>query len=117
MDQDAIRALVDVSMNTYFWWFVGASAALFFKNLLENFVWGLTFVFGRDYNVDDEVLIGGIRKARIVRQTVTKTVFYLYDNNTVLVIPNKELHSLRCEKKLSGEGLPNPSVIKSPKDK
>jgi len=102
MDAIQLKQIVDTNINDLLWWGVGIGLALFFKNAIENFVWGLTFVIDNDYNVDDEVLIGGTRKARIVRQTITKTVFYLYDHNSRLVIPNKELHGLRCEKVLSG---------------
>jgi small-conductance mechanosensitive channel len=102
MDPMQMKQILDTHINDLLWWGVGIGLALFFKNAIENFVWGITFILDRDYNVDDEVLIGGTRKARIVRQTITKTVFYLYDRNSRLVIPNRELHSLRCEKVLSG---------------
>lgn len=107
MDYTALKQLVDAHVNDFLWWVLGIGMVLFFKNAIENFVWGLTFLLDKDYNVDDEVLIGGTRKARIVRQTITKTVFYLYDHNSRLVIPNKELHSLRCEKVLSGTKIKN----------
>ncbi len=100
MNQEQIQQIVNLSMNQIFWWFLGAAIAIWVKNLLENIVSALIFILGKDYNVDDEVLIGGTRKARIVRQTFTKTVFYMYDNNTRLIIPNKEFSSLRCEKEL-----------------
>ncbi len=103
MDPNTIKQLIDSQMTTYLWWFLGAAAALWIKNIVENVVWAVSFVFSRDYNVDDEVLVGGTRKARIVRQTLTKTVFYMYDTNARLVIPNSEFYSLRCEKVLPGE--------------
>jgi hypothetical protein len=105
IDVNQIKQAVDSHINEAIWWTVGIGVALFFKNAIENLVWGLTFIWDRDYNVDDEVLIGGTRKARIVRQTITKTAFYMYDNGTRLVIPNKEFHSLRCEKILPGTEL------------
>jgi|694.fasta_scaffold23901_12 hypothetical protein len=102
MDLNIMKEVFDKQMNEFLWWALGIAFVLMFKNAIENYIWGLTFMFDHDYNVDDEVLIGGVRKARIVRQTIYKTVFYIYDNNTRLVIPNKELHSLRCEKILVG---------------
>lgn len=102
MDPNLIKELVDKQVNELVWWALGIGLALYFKNVVENLIWGLTFIYDHDYSVDDEVLIGGTRKARIVRQTISKTVFYIYDNNTRLVIPNRELHSLRCEKLLVG---------------
>lgn len=105
MDPNLIKELFDKQMNDMFWWAIGIGFALYFKNVIENLIWGLTFIYDHDYNVDDEVLIGGTRRARIVRQTISKTVFYIYDNNTRLVIPNRELHSLRCEKLLEGHPI------------
>lgn len=102
MDPNLIKDLIDKQMNEAFWWALGIACVLYFKSIVENFVWGLMFLYDHDYNVDDEVLINGVRKARIVRQTVSKTVFYLYDNSTRLVVPNRELHTLRCEKILDG---------------
>jgi small-conductance mechanosensitive channel len=100
MNPEDIKNIVSGTISDYFWWLLAAAAAFYFKGVIENFVTGLSFVLSRDYNVDDEVLIGGTRKARIVRQTLTKTVFYIYDNNSRLIIPNTELHTLRCEKLL-----------------
>lgn len=102
MNPDDVKQVISTTMTQYLWWFIGAAIALWAKGIVENVVSALRFVLSRDYNVDDEVLIGGTRKARIVRQTLTKTVFYIYDNGTRLVIPNTEFFSLRCEKILSG---------------
>lgn len=101
MNPEQIKAIVDSSMNQMIWWFLGAAIAIWIKNLLENAVSALVFIMSRDYTVDDEVLIGGTRRARIVRQTFSQTVFYMYDNNTRLIIPNREFSSLRCEKVLT----------------
>jgi small-conductance mechanosensitive channel len=109
IDIGQIKQVLDTQINDLIWWTIGIGLALFFKNAIENWIWGLMFIFDRDYSVDDEVLIGGVRKARIVRQTITKTVFYMYDNNTRLVVPNKEFGSLRCEKILSGTKI-NPQA-------
>lgn len=105
MDQTQIKFLLDSSMNGMFWWAVSFGIVMFFKNAIENMVWGMTFLFSRDYNVDDEFLVGGMRKARIIRQTISKTVLYFYDSNTCLVVPNKEMHSMKCEKILSGSKM------------
>jgi hypothetical protein len=48
------------------------------------------------------VWIGGNKKARIVRQTPTKTVFHLLESDRKLVVPNVDLYKLRVEKALSG---------------
>ena len=96
-------------MSQYFWWFVGAAIALWVKNIVENMVSAAVFFFSKDYAVDDEVFIGGTRKARIVRQTFTETVFYMYDNNTRLIVSNKDFYGLRCEKVLPGLQKPQQS--------
>lgn len=101
VDPTQIKTAIDSSLNDIFWWSIGFGAAIFFKNAIENLIWGFMFLWGGDYNVDDEVLIGD-RKARIVRQTVTKTVFYLEDKNSRMIVPNKQLHNLKCEKILPG---------------
>lgn len=102
VNPDQVKEIVNASMSQYFWWFVGAAIALWVKNVVENMVSAAVFFFSKDYSVDDEVFIGGNRKARIVRQTFTETVFYMYDNNTRLIVSNKDFYNLRCEKVLPG---------------
>jgi len=100
MDPLTIQKTIEELMSQYTWWFVGGASALFFKSAIENLVSGLMFYFGSDYNVDDVVFIYGRKKARIVRQTFTKTVFYLTDTNRRLVVPNRSLSSMGIEKTL-----------------
>ena len=76
----------------------------FFKTLLENAIYGALFLAGNDFNADDIVYIYGERKARIVRLTMFKTVFYMYDSNRKLIVPNRMLYSLKCEKTLPKNG-------------
>lgn len=100
MDEKSIqlvKSIIDSTVNNYFWWFIIAGAALFFKNLVESIVTGMMFYCGRDYNVDDEVFLQGNRKARIVRQTISKTTFYIYEGNRKLIVPNHDLPSMRIE--------------------
>ena len=73
-----------------------------FRDYVTNFAAGLKFMFGSDFDVDDLVWIGGDKKARIVRQTPTKTVFHLLESDRKLVVPNVDLYKLRVEKALSG---------------
>jgi hypothetical protein len=98
-----LKQSLDSTISNYFWWIIIAASAFFFKNLVESIVTGLTFYYGRDYNVDDEVILPGNRKARIVRQTITKTTFYIYEGNRRLVVPNRDLPSLRIETVLRTE--------------
>lgn len=103
MDQEAIKTMMESIMGEYTWWFIAGAAALFFKGAIENFVSGLTFYLGSDYNIDDEVYIGGTKKARIVRQTITKTVFYIYEGNRRLIVANRSLNNMAIEKVLPTE--------------
>lgn len=103
MDSEAIKNIIDGLLGDYAFYFFGAAAALFFKGAIENFVSGLMFYYGSDYNVDDEVYIRGITKARIVRQTYTKTIFYLSDKNRRLVVQNRGLYMMQIEKVLPTE--------------
>lgn len=103
MNPDQIKSVVDSTMSQYLWWFLGAAAALWAKEIIENVVLSVMFILNHDYNLDDEVLIGGTRKARIVRRTLTKTVLYVYDNGSTLSIPNRDFYSLRCERILPGK--------------
>lgn len=103
MNPESIKSIIDGVLGDYAIYFLGAAFALFFKGAIENYVSGLIFYFGSDYNVDDEVYIKGVTKARIVRQTFTKTVFYLSENNRRLVIQNRGLNMMQIEKVLPAE--------------
>lgn len=89
--------MVESTISDYFWWFVIAGTAIFCKNLIESIVSGLMFYYGKDYNVDDEVYLYGSKKARIVRQTIAKTTFYIYENNRKLIVQNNVIPSMQIE--------------------
>jgi hypothetical protein len=61
---------------------------------------GLKFMMGNDFNNDDIVYINGTKKARIVRQGIYKTTFYLYDHQRKFIVPNDRLWSLNIEKEI-----------------
>lgn len=66
---------------------------------------GITAFWGHNLDEDDIVYIyNGTRKARVARTGWLTTVFYLYDNNTKLVVPNIRLNSLGIEKRLPTNG-------------
>jgi len=71
----ATQTVVSDLMGHYGWMFIAAIAVLLFKNVVSNVLDGLLFMFGHDFDVDDIVYINGDKKARIIRQTPTKTVF------------------------------------------
>lgn len=61
---------------------------------------GILFLIGNDFNIDDIVFINGNKRARIVRQSVFKTTFYLYDHGRKFVVPNDRIWTLNLEKEL-----------------
>lgn len=102
----ATETIITDLIGHYGWMFVAAIAILLFKNVVSNVLDGLMFMFGHDFDVDDIVYIGGEKKARIIRQTPTKTVFHLIETDRKLIVPNTALYNLRIEKVLpsSNEG-------------
>ena len=104
LDLRAVESLLSDLIGSYGWMFIAGFAALLFKNVIANVLAGTMFMFGSDFDTDDIVYIGGEKKARIVRQTPTKTVFHLLETDRKLIIPNTELYKLRVEKVLPGAG-------------
>ena len=102
----ATETIVSDLIGHYGWMFIAVFAILLFKNVVSNVLDGLMFMFGHDFDVDDIVYIGGEKKARIIRQTPTKTVFHLIETDRKLIVPNTALYNLRIEKVLpsSNEG-------------
>ena len=96
------ETIITVIIGHYGWMFLAAFAVLLFKNVVSNVLDGLLFMFGHDFDVDDIVYLGGEKKARIIRQTPTKTVFHLIDTDRKLIVPNTALYNLRIEKVLPG---------------
>ncbi len=84
------------------WGLVACTAFLGFalKDFIQNFFTGLQFLWGHDFDVDDVVWIKGVKKARIVRQNVWKTTFYVYPHQRKFVVPNHLLWKLDIEKQL-----------------
>ena len=66
--------------------------------VIEELIGGYGIVFA----VAFVTYIGGEKKARIVRQTPTKTVFHLLETDRKLIVPNVDLYKLRVEKVLPG---------------
>ena len=99
---ETTETIITDMVGHYSWIFLAAIAVLLFKNVVSNVLDGLMFMFGHDFDVDDIVYIGGTKKARIIRQTPTKTVFHLIESDRKLIVPNTALYSLRIEKVLPG---------------
>ena len=99
---ETTETIITDMIGHYGWMFIAAFAILLFKNVVSNMLDGLIFMFGHDFDVDDIVYIKGEQKARIIRQTPTKTVFHMLETDRKLVVPNTALYSLRIEKPLPG---------------
>lgn len=82
------------------WLTVVAIVTFAFKDTVQNFFIGIQFLWGNDFNIDDIVYINGMKKARIVRQTIWKTTFYVYDHNRKFIVPNNMIWRLDIEKDL-----------------
>ena len=85
------------------WLIMLAIVSFAFKDTINNFVIGIQFLWGNDFNVDDIVYIRGNKRARIVRQNLWKTTFYVYGHGRKFVVPNKSLWKLDIEKEIMGE--------------
>ena len=85
------------------WMIAVALLTIALKDSLSKLWLGMQFLFGNDFNVDDIVFINGNKKARIVRQGILKTTFYLYDHDRKFVIPNDRIWTLNLEKELPKE--------------
>lgn len=97
---ETTETIITDMIGHYGWMFIAAFALLLFKNVVSNVMAGLLFMFGHDFDPDDVVYIKGTHRARIIRQTPTKTVFHMVDTDRKLVVPNTDLYSLRIEKPL-----------------
>lgn len=95
-----LEELIKNYIGVWGWVAMLAIITFAFKNTVQNFFIGIQFLWGNDFNVDDMVYIKGNKKARIVRQTVWKTTFYVYGHQRKFVVPNNMLWRLELEKEL-----------------
>ena len=98
MDSQA-QSLMEQFIGHYGWIAVTFALGFFFKESIMNIIQGMQIFMGNDFNNDDVIYISG-REARIVRVGITKTVFYMTDRGTKMVVPNDKLKDLTLEKRL-----------------
>ena len=98
MDSQA-QGLMEQFIGHYGWIAVTFAVGFFFKESIINIIQGMQIFMGNDFNNDDIIYISG-REARIVRVGMTKTVFYMKDRGTKMVVPNEKLKDLTLEKRL-----------------
>ena len=103
---DDVQQLEQVAqrlIGSYGWMAFGAFAMFFFKESIQSLVEGVQVMMGTDINSDDVIYISG-RKSRVVRVGLRKTIFYMSDRGTKMIIPNTQLKALTLEKKLQQNG-------------
>lgn len=99
------QIIVETLLGKWGWLIAAAIGSVAFKDAVGKFWQGLMFLMGNDFNVDDIVWINGNKKARIVRQSIYKTTFYLYDHHRKFIVPNDRIWLLNIEKKLPLEQI------------
>ena len=87
-------------LGQYGWIAITFGLGFFFKESIINMIQGMLVFIGNDFNNDDIIYISG-REARIVRVGITKTVFYMTDRGTKMIVPNEKLKDLTMEKILN----------------
>lgn len=95
-----MKEIIQQYIADWGWLTIVAIVTFAFKDAVQNFVIGMQFLWGNDFNVDDIVWINGNKKARIVRQNVWKTTFYVYGHERKFIVPNNMLWRLSIEKEL-----------------
>lgn len=97
------RTLAEDFIGAYGWLLVAALLGFFFKETVHKAVEGFMVWMGHDFDNDDVLYISG-RQARIIRVGILKTVFYMTDRGTKMIVPNDRLKMLTVEKKLDKNG-------------
>ena len=103
MEQELVnpefQKTVEQLMGSYGWFVLIAFLGILFKDAIHKAVEGLFICIGKDFCNDDVLYISG-RQARIVRVGFLKTIFYMTDRGTKMIVPNDRLKLLVIEKKL-----------------
>lgn len=94
-----MQIVVEELIGQYGWMVLTIVFGFLFKESIVNAVKGFLIFLGNDFNNDDVIYISG-REARIVRVGFRKTVFYMTDRGTKMVVPNEQLKALTMEKVL-----------------
>ena len=102
-DVQQLEQVAQRLIGSYGWMALGACSMFFFKDLIQSMAEGVSLMMGNDINPDDVIYISG-RKARVVRVGLRKTIFYMRDRGTKMIIPNTQLKKLTLEKKLMHNG-------------
>ena len=98
-----IQEAAEQLIGSYGWLVLLAFLGILFKDAIHKAAEGLLVCVGKDFCNDDVLYISG-RQARIVRVGFLKTIFYMTDRGTKMIVPNDRLKLLVIEKKLPLNG-------------
>ena len=98
-----IQQAAEQLIGSYGWLVLIAFLGILFKDAIHKAAEGLLVCVGKDFCNDDVLYISG-RQARIVRVGFLKTIFYMTDRGTKMIVPNDRLKLLVIEKKLPLNG-------------
>ena len=90
-------------ISDYGWIIVALFLSMFFKDMVHGWIVGMGVFFGNDINNEDIIYISG-RQARVVRVGWKKTIFYMTDRGTKMMVSNTKLIELVIEKRLPKNG-------------
>ena len=99
----ALQQAAEHLIGEYGWLLLIAFLGILFKDAIHKAAEGLLICVGKDFCNDDVLYISG-RQARIVRVGFLKTIFYMTDRGTKMIVPNDILKLLVIEKKLPLNG-------------
>ena len=99
----ALQQAAEHLIGEYGWFLLIAFLGILFKDAIHKAAEGLLICVGKDFCNDDVLYISG-RQARIVRVGFLKTIFYMTDRGTKMIVPNDRLKLLVIEKKLPLNG-------------
>ena len=97
------KQLIEHLIGSYGWFIIIAFLAILGKDALHKAAEGFLIFLGKDFQNDDILYISG-RQARIVRVGLFKTIFYMTDRKTKMIVPNDRLKLLVVEKTLPKNG-------------
>ena len=98
-----IKKIIEDLIGSYGWFVIFAFLAILGKDALHKAAEGFLIFLGKDFQNDDILYISG-RQARIVRVGLFKTIFYMTDRKTKMIVPNDRLKLLVVEKTLPKNG-------------
>mgnify|MGYP001253045359 FL=1 len=98
-----MKEMFEDLIGTYGWFILAGFLAVLLKDAIHKAAEGFMVFMGKDFQNDDILYISG-RQARIVRVGFFKTIFYMTDRKTKMVVPNDRLKMLVVEKTLPKNG-------------